>query len=189
MKKNKVIFLDRDGTINKDTGHTHKIEDLEFEKNAIKGLRLVKEKLPDYKIIIITNQAGIGKGYYSEETFHKFMEHMNKTLKKEGIIINDYYFCPHHQKKGIEKYKILCECRKPEPGMLKKAILEHDIDVSKSYMIGDKWADIKAGNLACLKTILVMTGNKGGDEKNKIEPNYIGKDLKDAINFIISHKN
>ncbi|PLW79475.1 D,D-heptose 1,7-bisphosphate phosphatase [Candidatus Woesearchaeota archaeon] len=185
---NKAIFIDRDGTINKDSGYTHKLEDLEFEDNAIEGLKLIKEKLPFYKIIIITNQAGIAKGHYDENAFHSFMDHLLEVLERKGIGIEDYYFCPHHEK-GLGDYKKACDCRKPNPGMILKAIKDHDIDTSKSYMIGDKWADVKAGDNAELRSILVMTGDKGNDIENKVESAFIAKDLKDAIEYVVRDKN
>ena len=93
-KMNKAIFLDRDGTINVDTGYTHKVEDLRFEKGAVEALRLAQNS--DYLLIIITGQSGIGRGRYSEEDYHRFMKHMYSQLDLHGININGDYFCPHH---------------------------------------------------------------------------------------------
>ena len=103
---NKAIFLDKDGTINIDTGYTYKIEDLKFEKGAIKGLQLLQNS--NYKLIIVTGQSGIGRGYYTEEDYFKFMQHMYSQLRRDGIKIDRDYFCPHHPEKAIGEYKISC---------------------------------------------------------------------------------
>lgn len=154
--KNKAIFLDRDGTINIDKNYMYKIEDFEFIKDVVKGLKILSDL--GYKLIIVTNQAGIGRGLYTEEDLKKLNLYMEKKLLEKGIKIEKSYYCPHHPEHGIGKYKVDCNCRKPNPGMILQGIKDFNIDVKKSYMVGDKMSDAKAGINANVKPIIVKTG-------------------------------
>lgn len=179
--KNKAIFLDRDGTVTLAGDHIHKIEDFGFIQGAVEGLK--KLQGTDYKLIIITNQVGIGRGYYTEEVYHNFQLKLRQELNKQGIFITGEYFCPHHPEKGIEKYKIDCNCRKPKTGMLEQASIDFDLDLSQSWMIGDNLTDIQAGNSAGCKTIHVLTGEFKEPVK---EADFVAKDLIEAANYIIT---
>ena len=152
----KAIFLDRDGTINVEKEYLHRIEDFEFEEGAIEALKIF-QKL-GYTLIVVTNQSGIARGYYTEEDLKKLNGYMVEELKKNGVEIAKCYYCPHHIEKGIGKYKVNCQCRKPNPGMLLKGIEEFHVDVQNSYMVGDRMSDLKAGEAAGVKPILVKTG-------------------------------
>ena len=136
---NKAIFLDRDGTINVEKNYLYKIEDFEFLPGVVEALRKLQDA--GYLLIIITNQSGIGRGYYTEDDFHKLNNWMVSTLKEQGVIISDVYYCPHLPDAEVELYHIDCECRKPKLGMYKRAIAKYDIDLSQSYAIGDKIRD------------------------------------------------
>lgn len=178
-----AILLDRDGTITKPGDHIHKIADLEFLPYAIEGLKKLQEF--GYKLIIITNQAGIGRGLYTEEDYFIFKNEMYRRLENEGIFITAEYFCPHHPEKGIGKYKIDCNCRKPKTGMLEKAIKDFSLDVRKCWLIGDNLSDILAGRGAGCRTIHVLTG------ECKIPITYadfIASDLVNAADYIIKDK-
>jgi D,D-heptose 1,7-bisphosphate phosphatase len=178
---NKAIFLDRDGTINKDSGYTFKIEDLVFLPNVISGLKELSKL--NYKLIIITNQSGIGRGYYAEEDYDQFRDEMHKRLKNSRVDIDAEYFCPHHPTEGLGKYKIHCNCRKPKSGMLEKAAEDFNLDLGKCWFIGDRTNDIKCGNKTGCKTIQVLTGY----EKIKIiEADYMVKDLLESAKIIIN---
>lgn len=128
---NKVCFLDRDGTINIDKGYVHKKEDFEFIDGAIKGMKMLQEA--GYKIIIITNQSGIARGIYTKEQFEMLQEYMYKELEKYDIVIDKTYYCPHLGD---------CDCRKPKLKLFYDAINEFDIDINKSFAIGDKLRDL-----------------------------------------------
>ena len=143
---NKAIFLDRDGTINVDKAYLSKIEDFEYIPGVIEGLRMLQDAR--FILIIVTNQSGIARGYYSEEDFLKLNNWMLSDLKKKGIKIAQVYYCPHHPNGKIEKYKMDCACRKPKLGMYEKAIEAFDIDLSLSFTIGDKIRD----SVICEKT-------------------------------------
>jgi D-glycero-D-manno-heptose 1,7-bisphosphate phosphatase len=176
---NKAIFLDRDGTINEDTGYTYKIEDLEFVNSAIIGLERMQKM--GYGLIIITNQAGLAKGKFIEEDYFTFRNEMHKRLKENGIIINAEYFCPHHPEGTIEKYKINCNCRKPKTGMLEQAARDFDLDLKNCWMIGDTHSDILAGKNAGCRTIQVMTRKENIESP---EANFLAYDLFHASYFI-----
>ena len=176
---NKAIFLDRDGTINFDSGYTHKIEDLEFIDSAIRGLQRMRHL--GYKFIVATNQAGIAKGKFTEEDYFVFREEMHKRLKENGIIISAEYFCPHYSEGAIEKYKINCNCRKPKTGMLEQAAKDFNLDLKKCWMIGDSISDILAGKNAGCRTIQVLTGK---EKIESLDANFLAYDLLHASYFI-----
>ena len=153
----KTIFLDRDGVINKDINYLHKIDDFEFI-DGIFDVCLYFQSL-GYKIIIITNQSGISRGYYSHSDYQKVTQWMLDQFRYKNINILDIFHCPH----GPDS---TCDCRKPKPGMFLKAKAKHNTDMEKSWMIGDKERDIIAANSAGIdNTILVKSGHRI-DESN-----------------------
>jgi len=157
--KKKAIFLDRDGVINKEINYLHKIKDFEFTDSCIHALKTLQSH--GYLLFIITNQAGIGRGYYTEEDFHLLNNWMLTFLEKQNINITEVQFCPHHAEHGIGEYKINCECRKPKAGMLNVLIDKYDIDTENSILVGDKLSDISAGEIAQIGTlVLVESGHK-----------------------------
>lgn len=175
----KAIILDRDGTINVEKDYLHKIEDFEFETGVVEGLKILSNL--GYIFIVVTNQSGIARGYYTEEDLQILNDYIGKCLEKEGIKIEKFYYCPHHLEKGIGKYKVDCECRKPKPGMLEEAIKEFNIDRDKSFMIGDNISDIEAGINAKVTPILVETGH-GLEHREKID-NMGLKRYKNVLEF------
>ena len=154
---NKAYFLDRDGVINMDSGYVHKISEFEFLPGVFEACRMIKAA--GFKLVIITNQAGIGRGYFSESDFHQLTERMTRRFAVEGIEINDVLFCPHHPDKGIGHYQPLCQCRKPKPGMLLEAADKHQIDLTQSYLVGDKVSDAEVGITAGVKESFLIRGN------------------------------
>ncbi len=150
MEITRYVFLDRDGTINKNTGHTHKIEDLEFLPGALEGL--AKLQKAGYRLIVITNQAGIAKGMYATEHVEDFHEELKWRAKDQDVSFHAFYHCPHHP-----DFTGLCLCRKPAPGMLHQAAREHEIDLKQSIMIGDSESDILAGKAVGAKTFLLTS--------------------------------
>lgn len=170
--KNKAMLLDRDGVVTEDLGYVHKIEDFKLIPNAIEGLKLLK----DFKLIFITNQSGIGRGYFKFEDFLNYNNRIIEELKKHSIKIEKTYVCPHKPEDN-------CECRKPKPKLINDAAKDFDIDLKKSFMIGDRKRDVEMGRNAGCKTILVLTG-KGIKEKNNANADYVAKDLLDAAKWI-----
>ena len=148
----KTIFLDRDGVINKEINYLHKIDDFEFIDGVFETCQYLISL--DYQIIVITNQSGISRGFYTEKDFQIITEWMIAEFQKNDIIILDIFHCPHLPNSN-------CNCRKPKPGMLLDAKYKHNIDMQNSWLIGDKEIDIIAANSAGISnTILVRSGHK-----------------------------
>ena len=188
----KVVFLDRDGTINEEVHYLHKPEDLHFLDGVSQAVRMLRQA--GFKLVVITNQAGVARGYYTCKDVERLHEYMNEQLKKEGAWIDAFYYCPHHPVYGVGKYKQVCHCRKPEIGMFEMAEKRFFVEKSHSYMIGDKWIDIEAGLRYGVKGILVGTGygfslKKEMEEKGE-RPIYdfYAKTLVDAANYIITRE-
>lgn len=173
--KNSAIFLDRDGVINIDKNYVHKFEDFEFINNSIEGLKKIQKK--GYLIFIITNQSGIGRNYYTEENYIELRKKVHKLLREKGIKIIEELYCPHHPDDK-------CKCRKPNPFHVNELIKKYEIDKTKSYFIGDKTSDIKTGENAGIKTILVKTGKAGKDNLYDIKADYICNDLYEASDVV-----
>ena len=182
----KAIFLDRDGTINVEKDYIYKSEDLVFEEGTIEALKTFKNL--GYILIVVSNQSGIARGYFTEEDLNIFNNNMNEILKKNGVEITEFYCCPHHPN-GIGEYKKVCECRKPNNKMIEDAIKKYNIDREKSYMVGDKISDIEAGFKSNLKTVLVKTGY-GLKDMEKIDKNetLICENLKDFSEILKREK-
>jgi len=164
MTKKKAIFLDRDGVINHDYGYVGKADDFIFINDSIKALKILQDK--GYKLIVVTNQAGIGRGFYTENDFHKLMNFMNQELEKYNIHPLSIFFCPHHPDSGLDSYKYNCDFRKPNPGMILKATKELNIDLSRSFMVGDKYSDIIAGINAKIHMNVILGSGRPIEEKD-----------------------
>jgi D-glycero-D-manno-heptose 1,7-bisphosphate phosphatase len=148
-----AVFLDRDGTINVDKGYVHKIEDWEWLPGAAEAIRSINRlALP---VIVVTNQAGIARGYYDEAAVHALHARVDSDLAKQGARIDAYYYCPHHPEYGSSRD---CQCRKPRPGMLLQARDQLGLDLERSFMVGDKMSDMQAARAAGTYPIMVRTG-------------------------------
>ncbi|NBB55996.1 D-glycero-beta-D-manno-heptose 1,7-bisphosphate 7-phosphatase [Pantoea vagans] len=156
---NKVpaIFLDRDGTLNVDSGYVHEIDDFQFIDGTIEALQ--KLKAMGYALVVVTNQSGIARGMFTEDTFMRLTEWMDWSLADRDVDLDGIYFCPHHPEANVEEFRQECDCRKPQPGMLLTAQEELHIDMAASYMVGDKLEDMLAGRAAGVGTkVLVRSG-------------------------------
>lgn len=142
----KVAFLDRDGVINVDHGYVSRWSDFTFESGALDGMRALLQL--GFEIVVITNQSGIGRGYYTEADFHALTAAMLSALKDELIEVAGVYFCPHHPSAAQGEFKLDCACRKPAPGMIFEACEQLSIDRSVSIFIGDKTSDMEAAQAA-----------------------------------------
>ena len=181
-----AVFLDRDGVIVHDAvGYVNKVEDLKFIEGTIEGMKKLQDK---YKLIILTNQAGIAKAKFKTEDYEKFTANYERILKEEGVNVGGIYYCPHHPKGTVAEYAKDCYCRKPSLGMLEKAIREHNIDVDHSYVIGDKNSDLRLTKYySSLKAIAVLSGEGTTEEFERMEPQpyAICKDLYEASKIIL----
>ena len=166
---NKAVFLDRDGVINVDKHYVHKIEDFELKQGIVELLQYLTAE--DYKLFVVTNQSGIGRGYFSESDFSKLTEHMIDVFKEQGVSFEEVYHCSCAPKED-------CECRKPSPYMINKGVEKYQIDVSRSWLIGDKESDIGAANNAGIyNTIKVLGKEQPGSEKYTVKELYEIKEL------------
>jgi D-glycero-D-manno-heptose 1,7-bisphosphate phosphatase len=152
----RAVFLDRDGTINVEKEYLHRIEDFEFLPGAPQAIRRLNEA--GLLVLVVTNQSGIGRGYYSAEEVETLHGHLQSQLNALGARIDGFYLCPHHPTEGVGDYRVACDCRKGEPGLLLRAAEDFGIDLASSWMVGDKAADIEAGVRAGCRPILVLTG-------------------------------
>ena len=189
----KAVFLDRDGVINELIYHQDQgIIDSPFTVEQFRLLPGVGEAIKkfremEYKVIVVSNQPGIAKGYVSEESFKTISLKMKEKLIKEGALLDGEYYCFHHPQAKIKKYKADCECRKPNPGMLLQAARDLDIDLSQSWMIGDGLTDIQAGKRAGCRTILL--GRMKCElchlmNENDAKPDAVCSDILEAVKVI-----
>jgi histidinol-phosphate phosphatase family protein len=147
--KHEAVFMDRDGTIIKEKSYTSDPKDVELLPHTVAGIKLLSAK--GFKLFVVTNQSGVSRGYFTLQSVYAVHNRMIELLKASGAFIDKIYFCPHSPEDN-------CECRKPKQGMIKQALQEFEIDLSRSYMIGDRSEDIGLGKGAGMKTILVLTG-------------------------------
>jgi D-glycero-D-manno-heptose 1,7-bisphosphate phosphatase len=183
-----AIFIDRDGTINEDIGYVSHPDQLFIYPFAAEAIRLINEA--GLEVIIITNQSGIARGLYTEATLDAIHEKLRLELGREGAQIDGVYYCPHHPRHGDEHYRKICDCRKPQTAMLERAAAEHGINLSSSYVIGDKASDINLATNAGAKGVLVMTGY-GAETQANLErfpcyPTLVAKNLLEAIKLILT---
>lgn len=193
---NIAVFIDRDGVITDLKNYNlegnldflTKKEDIKFFEKTIDAIKILNQK--NIKIIIVTNQPQIAKGLITEKQANDINEEIIRQLKEQGAIIDAVYYCPHHPKGIIKKYSFVCDCRKPKPGLLLRAAKEQNINLKESYMIGDRTADIKAGNLAgCKKSIGVKTGYSCNDGFKDAVPDILVSDFYEAAKIIINEIN
>lgn len=183
----KAVFLDRDGTINLDKGYVHKIEDFEFLPNSLKALKLLESN--NFCLILITNQSGIARGYYTEKDFQILNNWLLEFLGEKGIIITDVFYCPHMIGSKIKKYNKNCNCRKPGIGLFKNAINKYNIDIDNSYAIGDKIRDLSITRYSSCNGYLIGNSEKS-ETINKVKNGFhknikYRKDLYEAALDII----
>ena len=175
----KALFLDRDGIINIDFGYVHQIKDFEFIDGIFDVCRYAQDM--GYELIIITNQAGIARGYYKVEDFEKLTTWMKAEFKKQEVDIKGVYYCPHHPEKGDNEYVITCNCRKPAPGMILSAAKEHSINLAQSAFIGDKVSDMQAAENAGIHNKILVSSQYIDD--NHTHAHRINN-IKEAVAFL-----
>lgn len=182
----KAIFLDRDGTINKKNGLVYQEEQFELEDCAVEAIR--KINLSGYLAIVITNQPVVARGLCEIGDVERIHMKMETLLGREGVYLDAVKYCPHHPDKGYPEenpaYKIPCHCRKPDIGMIEECAKQFNIDLSRSWMVGDTTIDIQTGVNAGVRTALVLTGDAGQDKKYTVQPDLVCADLSEAVDKI-----
>jgi D-glycero-D-manno-heptose 1,7-bisphosphate phosphatase len=185
-KKNIAVFLDRDGTINEEVNFVKSVEELKLIPCAARAINRMNDL--DLRTIVLSNQSGIARGFFTEKELNEINTRLLKLLKIENATIDSIYYCPHHPEGVVKEFAINCDCRKPKTGMILKAAKEFNINVEKSFVIGDMMRDLECGKNAGTKNILVLTG-KGRETLNEIktnsfQPDFIAHDLIDAVKYI-----
>lgn len=176
--RNRAVFLDRDGTIARDVHYCRRVEDFEILPTVPKAIRLLNEH--GFKVVVITNQSGIARGYFAEEILARIHKKMEDEFAEHNARVDAIYYCPHHPDDG-------CECRKPKTALFHKAAEDYDIDFQVSCVVGDMQMDIDAGKALGCKTVLVTTGTK--PQATNPHPNYTTSSLLKAAQWIIKHSN
>lgn len=174
---NRAVFLDRDGTMAKDVHYCRRPEDFKLFPNTAKAIKLLNEH--GFKVIVVTNQSGIARGYFTEETLAQIHEKMKSDLAKEGAWIDGIYYCPHHPDDN-------CDCRKPKPKLVLQAVRGRDIELKHSFVVGDLEMDVGLGKAVGCKTILLRDSPQ---EDMSISPDYIVSDLLEATQLVLKWKN
>ncbi|MBI4547070.1 MAG: D-glycero-beta-D-manno-heptose 1,7-bisphosphate 7-phosphatase [Ignavibacteriae bacterium] len=180
------VFLDRDGTINEEVDFLSSPNHVRLIPGSAEGIHLANEL--GFKVFIVTNQSGIARGLFTEDQVSKIHQTLLQKLENRGAHIDGIFYCPHHPENGKPPYRKDCGCRKPNTGMLSRAAKEYNVNLKKSFVVGDKMIDIQTGNNAGATSILVLTGY-GKQElelchQNKVHIDYVASDLLDAMKYI-----
>ncbi|WP_028579144.1 D-glycero-beta-D-manno-heptose 1,7-bisphosphate 7-phosphatase [Desulfogranum japonicum] len=192
MKKSEqkpAVFLDRDGTINEQMGYINHISRFILLPDVAKAIALLnQEEIP---VIIVTNQSGLARGYFPATLLDEVHAKMAVELAEQGAHVDGIYICPHHPEAKERQYREDCNCRKPKPGLLEQAAEDFNIDLKRSFVVGDRWSDIRCGAAVGAAPILVLTGYGKGDAQyigpgQSIQPDYIAENLLAAVRWIIA---
>jgi D-glycero-D-manno-heptose 1,7-bisphosphate phosphatase len=186
--QNVGVFIDRDGTISEEVGyinHLSRFQVYPWSAEAIRNLNL-----KGLKAILVTNQAGVARGYFEESLIHEVHRKLRDELKQSGAYLDAIYYCPHHPSVGKPPYRLDCDFRKPKPGMLLRAANEFEIDMQHSFMIGDRYSDIELARNAGIKSIFVLSGYGLGEyefhrQDWKVQPDWVAKSLLEATEIIL----
>ena len=182
----RAVFLDRDGTLIEEAGYLDRLDRLVFFPYSIDAVRVLSRA--GFSVVVVTNQAGIARGIVTESFLDEAHRHIAARVEAGGGRIDGFYFCPHHPEAVIEQYRQSCNCRKPAPGMFTQAAADLDIDLSRSFAVGDRWHDIEAAQRAGARGVLVRTGYGATEEaspKPHVTPAAIADTLIAAVSWIL----
>ena len=177
----KAVLLDRDGTIVEEINYLHEPAKAVLERRVAPALQKLHQA--GYLLVLITNQSGIGRGLFTEDDFRAVNARIEEMLAPEGIPIAGVYFCPHHPTEAQGDFRRACDCRKPQPGMLRAAIRDHGLDPEQCFMVGDHLKDVQAGQAVGIRSVLLRTGHgaEHADNLGDVRPDFIAEDLYDAV--------
>lgn len=183
------VLLDRDGTINEQMGYINHITRFVMLPDAASAIK----KLNDHAIpvAVVTNQSGLARGYFPERLLDQVHDKMNRALAAENAHVDGIFICPHHPEAKEEKFRIDCDCRKPKTGLFDQASAALDMDLQKSYLVGDRWSDLKAAVKCGAVPVLVLTGYGAGDHEyigpnQEVQPAFVAQNLSEAVDWIIA---
>lgn len=185
----RALFLDRDGTVCQEVGYVNHPSRLELLPGAAAGIAAARRS--GFVCILVTNQAGVARGYFEEDLIRTTHERLERLLAEEGAKLDAIYYCPHHPAAGEPPYRVDCACRKPRPGMLERAARDLGIDLGDSVVIGDKISDVEMAHAVGARGILVRTGYGRGEEEYQQErwttvPNHVADDLQAAVHWLLA---
>lgn len=183
-----AVFLDRDGTINEQMGYINHISRFILLPGVGRAIRKLNER--SVPVVVVSNQSGLARGYFPASLLDEVHGIMKQKLAEEGAHIDGLYICPHHPEAKEKKYQKACNCRKPKIGLLLQAAKDLNLDLKRSFMVGDRWSDLKCGAAAGATSILVLTGYGRGDQQyigpqQQIQPAMVADDLNDAVDWIL----
>jgi D-glycero-D-manno-heptose 1,7-bisphosphate phosphatase len=183
-----AVFLDRDGTINEQMGYINHISRFQLLPGVGEAIRILNEHY--MPVVVVTNQSGLARGYFPESLLDEVHQEMCYMLAKEGAHIDGLYVCPHHPEAKEERFRVDCKCRKPKTGLLEQAAVDLHLDLRRSFVVGDRWSDLRCGAAVGATTILVLTGYGRGDASyigpgQDVQPDYIAEDLGAAVRWIL----
>lgn len=182
----KAAFIDRDGVINEERGYVHRIEDFALLPGAVEGLRTLAAA--GYKLVVVTNQAGVARGYYDTATVERLHAHMRAQLQAQDVHIDAVYYCPHHPEGKSTTYAIACGCRKPAPGMLEQAARELGLDLGASVLVGDKVSDVQAGKRAGVALTALVKSGHALEDAARAQADFVAADLLEAARLITTEQ-
>ncbi len=187
--KQRACFIDRDGTISEEVGYVNHPTRYRVFPFAAEAVRLLNEK--GWLAILITNQAGVARGYFKEDLIHEVHSILKGELEREGARLDAIYYCAHHPSVGEAPYRQDCDCRKPKPGLILRAAREFDIDLANSWMIGDRYGDVEMAHNAHVRSAFVMTGYGRGEWEYQRaawqhQPNIVAENLLEAVERIVT---
>ena len=184
-----AIFLDRDGTLIEEAGYLDRLERISVFPWTIDALRVLGRAR--FRLIVVSNQAGVAKGMFDEAFVRQTHQVLAERFAAGGAVVDGFYYCPHFPEGSVEAYRRACECRKPKPGMLRQAAREHDLDLDRSFLVGDRWSDIEAAQAAGARGVLVKTGHgviEAAHPKPSVEAATVAETLMDAATFILQEQ-
>jgi D-glycero-D-manno-heptose 1,7-bisphosphate phosphatase len=185
MGTRKAVFLDKDGTLIKDVPYNVNPDLITLLPSVIEGLQQLSNQ--GYLLVVVTNQAGVARGYFTEQHLPAVKNKVEALLAEHGLTLHGFYYCPNHPEGTVEPYNVACNYRKPMPGMLLQAATDLDIDLHQSWMVGDILHDVEAGNRAGCRTVLINNGGETEWIKDNPyrEPVYLCSDLTEAAQYIL----
>jgi D-glycero-D-manno-heptose 1,7-bisphosphate phosphatase len=186
MMSRPAVFLDRDGTLVEEAGYLDRLERLVFFPYSVDAVRLLNRA--NLAVVIVTNQAGIARGIFKESFVAEAHRHITERLTAGSARVDGFYYCPHHPEAVIEQYRQSCDCRKPQPGLLRRAAADLDLALDRSFVIGDRWHDLEAGSRVGARGVLVRTGYGRTEEaapKSGVSPAAIVDNLIEAVSWIL----
>ena len=189
MMPTPAVFLDRDGTVIKEVGYLNRLDRIELFPWSIDAVRLLNRA--GFSVFVVTNQAGVARGYFEEALVQEAHRAIDRQMTAGGARIDAYYYCPHHPDAGVGEYRQACSCRKPQPGMIRRAEREFGIDPSRSFVVGDRWMDVEFGHAAGARSIIVRSGYATGDEDPPAgarPPDAVVDHLAEAVAWILRNR-